>query len=65
MRANEIDIAGIEFIEDKQGNKITYDMNANTNYSPGVEERHGLNGMATVVRFLARELEAVAALNRL
>jgi len=59
MRDNEIDVAGIEFIEDKQGHKITYDVNGTTNYSPGVEERHGLNGMAAVVRFLARELEAV------
>jgi glutathione synthase/RimK-type ligase-like ATP-grasp enzyme len=58
MRTNEIDIAGIEFIEDKQGRKITYDINGTTNYSPGVEERHGLNGMAEVVRLLARELNA-------
>lgn len=57
MHTNGIDIAGTEFIEDKHGNKITYDVNATTNYSPGVEERHGLNGMAVVVRFLAKELE--------
>jgi glutathione synthase/RimK-type ligase-like ATP-grasp enzyme len=58
MRANEIDIAGIEFIEDQEGRKITYDINGTTNYSPGVEERHGLNGMAAVVRLLASELDA-------
>jgi glutathione synthase/RimK-type ligase-like ATP-grasp enzyme len=54
-----LDIAGIEFIEDRHGNKITYDVNANTNYSPGVEERYGLDGWGRVVGFLARELEAV------
>ena len=56
MQANRIDIAGIEFIEDKHGNKITYDINCTTNYSPGVEEQHGLNGMRAVVKFLEREL---------
>jgi glutathione synthase/RimK-type ligase-like ATP-grasp enzyme len=58
MRHNGLDLAGIEFIEDQQGNKITYDVNGTTNYAPGVEERHGLNGMAAVVRLLARELRA-------
>jgi glutathione synthase/RimK-type ligase-like ATP-grasp enzyme len=59
MDDNAIDLAGIEFIEDRHGNKITYDVNGTTNYSPGVEERHGLNGMAAVVRLLERELAAV------
>jgi hypothetical protein len=58
MQQNGIDLAGIEFIEDCQGNKITYDVNGTTNYAPGVEERHGLNGMAAVARLLARELGA-------
>ena len=35
-RENGLDIAGIEFIENRHGNKITYDVNANTNYSHGV-----------------------------
>lgn len=57
MRENEIDLAGIEFIEDRFGHKITYDVNGTTNYSPGVEEKHGLNGMVAVARFLTREQE--------
>lgn len=61
MDDNDLDLAGIEFIEDRHGNKITYDVNGTTNYSPGVEERHGLNGMAAVVRLLERELEAAVA----
>lgn len=52
MRAQRIDIAGIEFIEDAQGHKFTYDINCTTNYSPGVEEEHGLNGMAKIVSHL-------------
>ncbi len=58
MQANGIDLAGIEFIEDRHGNKITYDINGTTNYSPAVEEHHGLNGMEAVVRLLERELLA-------
>jgi hypothetical protein len=58
MRKNEIDLAGIEFIEDRYGNKVTYDVNGTTNYSPGVEEKYGLNGMANVASFLARELKS-------
>jgi glutathione synthase/RimK-type ligase-like ATP-grasp enzyme len=58
-RAVGLDIAGIEFIEDRDGNKITYDVNANTNYSPGVEERYGLSGWAKVVALLEQELKAI------
>jgi glutathione synthase/RimK-type ligase-like ATP-grasp enzyme len=58
MSANAIDLAGIEFIEDGDGNKVTYDVNGTTNYSPAVEADHGLNGMAAVARLLGRELEA-------
>ncbi len=54
MKANQIDIAGIEFIEDKDGRKLTYDINCTTNYSPGVEESSGLNGMAKIVAFLKK-----------
>ena len=56
-RAVGLDIAGIEFVEDHNGRRITYDVNANTNYSPGVEERYGLDAWGAVARLLARELE--------
>lgn len=58
MRANDIDVAGFEFIEDAQGNKFTYDINCTTNYSPAVEDRHGLNGMASIVQLAAKALQA-------
>lgn len=52
-------VAGIEFIEDRAGSKLTYDVNGTTNYSPVVEDQHGLNGMAAIVPLLERELDAV------
>jgi len=58
MEGNGIDLAGIEFIEDQGGNKLTYDVNGTTNYSPAVEQATGVNGMKTVVQLLARELKA-------
>ena len=59
MRENKIHVAGFEFIEDAQGNKYTYDINGTTNYSPAVESRHGLNGMAAIVQLAAGALRAV------
>ena len=52
MTTHGIDVAGIEFIEDAKGQKFTYDINCTTNYSPGVEDEHGLNGMAKIVAYL-------------
>lgn len=56
MRAQQIDIAGFEFIENAQGEALTYDINCTTNYSPGVEEQHGLSGMKAIAQLLAQEL---------
>lgn len=52
MKEHKIDVAGIEFIENENGEKVTYDINCTTNYSPGVEEAHGLSGMAALVRLI-------------
>lgn len=57
MKKHEIDIAGFEFIENKAGIKITYDINCTTNYSPSVEKTHSLNGMQAIASFLGRELK--------
>lgn len=59
MRALQIDIAGIEFVEDAAGDRYTYDINATTNYNADVEARHGLSGMAAIAR-LARHALPVA-----
>lgn len=52
MKSHKIDIAGIEFIEDENGDAITYDINTTTNYSPGVEEQNNLNGMKAIVDYI-------------
>jgi len=57
MEANDIDIAGIEFIKDQQGNKITYDVNTTSNYSPAVEEQHGLDAWGAVVRLIESKMK--------
>jgi hypothetical protein len=50
--AEGIDIAGIEFVEDAQGRRYTYDINANTNYSGVLGQRIGIDGMREVARWL-------------
>lgn len=51
-----LDVAGIEFVEDADGNRYTYDVNANSNYNSGVEQEHGLDGMGAVAELVEREL---------
>lgn len=61
LATNGIEIAGIEFIRDAEGQVFTYDVNTNTNYNPDAEARDGRSGMGEIAHFLGREL---AALNR-
>jgi hypothetical protein len=56
LAANEIGVAGIEFITDPEGMVYTYDVNTNTNYNPDAEARGGRSGMATLARYLGGEL---------
>ncbi len=55
MRANNIDIAGIEFVVGPDGHRYTYDINGTTNFNPEVETDAGVEGMAHVAR-LAEQL---------
>ena len=48
LAANDIGVAGIEFIEDAQGRPYTYDVNTNTNYNPDAEARDGRRGMQAI-----------------
>ncbi len=48
-----IGVAGFEFICTRDGRKLTYDVNTNTNYNPDVERAAGVSGAATVARYLA------------
>src|SRR6266446_218489 len=55
LAANDIGVAGIEFIADDAGAVYTYDVNTNTNYNPDAEARAGRSGMDTLARYLGGE----------
>ncbi|MBO1903101.1 alpha-L-glutamate ligase [Leucobacter weissii] len=48
-----IEIAGIEFIETVDGRLVTYDINTNTNYNPGVEVQAERPGTRALVEFFS------------
>jgi glutathione synthase/RimK-type ligase-like ATP-grasp enzyme len=52
--AEGIEVAGIEFVEDDQGHRYTYDINGTTNYNAAVGEQAGLDGMRELARYVAR-----------
>jgi glutathione synthase/RimK-type ligase-like ATP-grasp enzyme len=64
MRDADIDVAGIEFVEDADGNRYVYDINGTTNYNAEVESKHGLSGMASIAALVERELAAAASTDR-
>ena len=57
LAANKIDVAGIEFIIDQDGQVYTYDVNTNTNYNSDVENAHGTFGMLELAKHLGKLLE--------
>jgi hypothetical protein len=57
LRAEQIGIAGIEFVTDAEGYAYAYDVNTNTNYNPDAEARAGKYGMRAIARHLASLLE--------
>jgi glutathione synthase/RimK-type ligase-like ATP-grasp enzyme len=57
LAANDIGIAGIEFIVDENGRPYTYDVNTNTNYNPDAEAKDGragtdATGMGAIASYL-------------
>lgn len=52
-----IDAAGIEFVEDGEGRRFTYDINMNTNYNADVEAVSGVRGMDAWADLCARLLQ--------
>ena len=63
LQANNIDVAGIEFIRDSNGEVYTYDVNTNTNYNADAEEKAGKYGMLELAKFLGATLESLKAFN--
>lgn len=53
-KKHKIDVAGIEFVEDKFGTTYTYDINCTTNYNANVESESGVHGMDAIAK-LAKE----------
>lgn len=60
LRANHIEVAGLEFIRDREGVTYTYDVNTNTNYNAEAERRAGRSAMTMLARYLGEELAATA-----
>jgi len=56
LENNNIEIAGIEFLQDENGQIITYDINTNTNYNSKAENYSKIKGMREIAKFLKKEL---------
>lgn len=52
-----IEIAGFEFIETQDGRLVTYDINTNTNYNPGIEAAAPRSAQRAVAAFLGKVLD--------
>ena len=57
LKRNDIEIAGIEFLQNEKGEMYTYDINTNTNYNPIAEDLSKKYGMQEIAKFLKKELE--------
>jgi hypothetical protein len=51
-QAEGLEQAGIEFVEDDQGNRYVYDINGTTNYNLAFGERMGVDGWAAMARYI-------------
>ncbi|KEZ48991.1 ATP-grasp domain-containing protein [Metabacillus indicus] len=60
LKANNVKVAGIEFIRDADGEIYTYDINTNTNYNGDAEAEAGKYGMLEIAKVLKAELEKMA-----
>ena len=61
LRANNIQVAGIEFIRNENGEIFTYDINTNTNYNSDAEAHAGKYGMLELAKYLGEKLKATRA----
>jgi len=61
LAAERVDVAGIEFIEDDEGRRWTYDVNGTTNYNPDIEAAAERSAWSAVASYLQHEREALAS----
>ncbi len=57
LQANDIQVAGIEAIQDADGNSYAYDVNTNTNYNSDAEKIAGQFAMLELAKYLAARLQ--------
>jgi hypothetical protein len=57
LTENNIQVAGIEFIRNAEGDIFTYDINTNTNYNSDAEAKAGKYGMLELAKYLKKTLE--------
>ena len=58
VAAGKLDVAGIEYLETRDGRLLFYDINANSNLRPSVARAFGFDPFERVVDFLAGEVRA-------
>jgi glutathione synthase/RimK-type ligase-like ATP-grasp enzyme len=58
VAAAKLDVAGIEYLETRDGRLVVYDINANSNLRPSVAQAFGFDPFERVVDFLAGEIRA-------
>jgi len=61
VRAARLDVGGIEYLENGNGRRVFYDINANSNLRPSVAAAFGFDPFERVVDFLERQLQSVRA----
>jgi hypothetical protein len=59
LEQNNVQVAGIEAIQDAQGNSYAYDVNTNTNYNSDAEAKAGQFAMLELAQYLGNELKAL------
>ena len=58
VAAGKLDVAGIEYLETRDGRLVVYDVNANSNLRPSVAQAFGFDPFERVVDFLSGEIRA-------
>ena len=56
VRAARLDVGGIEYLENGDGRRVFYDINANSNLRPSVAAAFGFDPFERVVDFLVRHV---------
>ena len=51
---DKMKVFSIEFVEDRQGRRYTYDINGTTNYNSVLGREVGVDGMREVARYLRK-----------